>query len=325
MNKSEVKNQKSEFGNLCGRGKITLCMGEETGSNITASLMTAAALARDPRTGPVLYLNTVQPSRKLGMTIRSGIDPAFSSDKKNLRLGFITIEPGLLSGSRYYVEEQIEKMKAKTLIINSLDFASKDYRRKEELIFTVMEWLARYDLNIIIFSEMRKSLPKPGKIQRGGGVGKLAAVAEEIEIVGENDELGITNYESKGETESGRKVFNPLKGESKEIPERTEVLVDLNEENSLNRLRVNATGIINDNEPAKPTAKAKHYPMSNKNRALVNEYEKIHGKAQLPGESFREMFDRVVGMMESEKAMYLPDKIAARNERKDAVREMLSI
>lgn len=65
--------------------------------------------------------------------------------------------------------------------------------------------------------------------------------------------------------------------------------------------------------------------MSGANRVLVAEYERKHGRQQLLGESFRDMFNRVMIMVESEKTIYLPDKQAAINERKNAVREMLSV
>ncbi|MEP7236085.1 MAG: hypothetical protein ABI778_12390, partial [Ignavibacteriota bacterium] len=327
--KSEVRNQNGEWVVRGGRGKITLCIGAETGSNITASLVSAASLARDPRTGPVLYLNTIQTPRKLGMSIRSTTNMPYSEGKQNPRLSFYCVEPGLFSGECAAIERRIEEMKATTIIINSLDFASKDYRRREELIFTVMDWLARYDLNIIIFSEMRKSLPKPGKIQYGGGVGKLAGIAESVETVGENYELGITNYESETEdvipanVEDSPRRAGMQKGGDAWIPASAGMTIggagtapvmlanvedsprragmamveaesngSEREENLLDGLRIGSTGIVNESLSAKP----KHYPMSNKNRALVAQYEKLHGKSQLPGESFRDMFDRIVAI-----------------------------
>ncbi|MEP7233738.1 MAG: hypothetical protein ABI778_00450, partial [Ignavibacteriota bacterium] len=337
--KSEVKNQNSQWRVFGERGKITLCMGEETGSNISASLLAAAALAREPRTGPVLYLNTIQTPRQLGMTIRSGIDSHYTSEKKDSRLRFYSVEPGLFSGESWAIERLIEETKATTIIINSLDFASKDYRRREELIFTLMEWLARYDLNVIIFAQMRKNLPIPGKIQYGGGVGKLAGIAKSVEMVGENYELGITNYESEtrgkepgmpANIEESPRRAGIQKGEEAWIPAYAgmtggsgvtegvgmtiggaESSGNEREENFLDGLRVGSTGIVNESSSTKP----KHYPMSNKNRTLVAQYEKQHGKQQLPGESFRDMFDRILS---SEKV-----KVHGENwEVKNTLREM---
>ncbi|MEP7235791.1 MAG: hypothetical protein ABI778_10900, partial [Ignavibacteriota bacterium] len=65
-----------------------------------------------------------------------------------------------------------------------------------------------------------------------------------------------------------------------------------------------ATGGLEINEAGNisPQGNNKHLPMSNRNRKLLAEYEKLHGKSVIPGESYRQMFDRVVGMMAEEKA-----------------------
>jgi len=232
---------------------------------------------------------------------------------------------------------------------------------------------------------MRKSLPKPGKIQRGGGVGKLAAIAEEVRVVKDEGgrEISGSDLQSEwGETESSRTDSQSVKGASEEISinglrvrstgdlkevseeismnglrvRSTGDLKEVSEEISINGLRVRSTGDLKEaseeisinglrvrstgiNVPEileeTPSAKPKHYPMSNKNRALVAEYEKLHGKAQLPGESFRDMFDRVLGVMLGEKAIYAPDKPAISSlklkaeslkwKEENAVREMLTI
>jgi hypothetical protein len=172
------------------QGGLTLCMGEETGENITRSLAAAAALSRNLAHGPVLYINTIQTSRQLGNTMRAEIDPGFSSAKANPNLFFFTAPPGMLSSNSDRVEQFMEELGPKTIIINSLDLSSKDYRRKEELLFTVMGWLGKYDISIVIFSQLRKQIPKAGKIQYGGGVGKFAAIAEEIQVIEGKDEGG---------------------------------------------------------------------------------------------------------------------------------------
>ncbi len=329
MNTIDLENQAALRG-----GALTLCVGEETGINIQHSIEMAAQLAA-AKSGPVLYINTIQTPRRLGMSVLSVTG---NNQKSDPNLSFFSCEPGLLSSEKGRIEQCIEALMPKTIIINSLDFASKDYRRKEELIFSVMEWLGRYDTNILIFSELRKSLPKPGKIQRGGGVGKLAAIAEEIRLVGETSIVDgqssmVGKIESSGKSAATDQSLREKKRVAKEL---------VREEIPTNGLRVRSTGIIDtgildtaviEELPPMTEQKIKHFPMSNKNRALLAEYEKIHGKAQHPGESFREMFDRVVGLILAEKAgknitdlsNYIPDKLAIRNKRKDKVREMLTI
>ena len=165
----------------------------------------------------------------------------------------------------------MEELQPKTIIINSLDLSSKDYRRKEELLYTVMEWLGTYDVSIVIFSELRKRIPKQGKIQQGGGVGKFAAIAEEIQMLGDSEEAAGRAPAAAGKSASQENLDAPHGGLRVRTPEDNEI--------SLNGLRVRSTGVIED------APSEKHYPMSNRYRALVKDYEKEHGKQQQVGES----------------------------------------
>ncbi|MFI5264946.1 MAG: hypothetical protein ACHQM6_10565, partial [Candidatus Kapaibacterium sp.] len=99
----------------------------------------------------------------------------------------------------------------------------------------------------------------------------------------------------------GKEITNS-KANAETPPNGLKVRSTDSEEMELHGLTIHATGIINESQPVKLVEKAKHYPMSNKNRTLVKEYEKLHGKAQLQGESFRDMFDRVVEMMQTGKS-----------------------
>jgi hypothetical protein len=66
------------------------------------------------------------------------------------------------------------------LIINSLVFSSKDFRCREELMFQIMHWTNFSGIGALIFAESSKYSLRPGKLQSGGGMGKLAAIAKSI-------------------------------------------------------------------------------------------------------------------------------------------------
>lgn len=72
------------------------------------------------------------------------------------------------------------------IIINSWDFASKDYRRKAALIYLLNGWMDKYNVTVLVFSERMAKAPESQKIARGMGVGKLAAIAQEIKILKED-------------------------------------------------------------------------------------------------------------------------------------------
>jgi hypothetical protein len=108
--------------------------------------------------------------------------------------------------------------------------------------------------------------------------------------------LSIVGEMEKSQTEIGQEV-NYRSGD------------EVKEEISVEGLRVDSSGVI-DTSAEKP----KHYPMSNKNRTLVAEYEKEHGPQQQAGESYRQMFNRVVGLVTNENG-----------NKENVVREMLSV
>jgi len=162
------------------KGRITVVLGSETGTNITASLELGEAVGKEMRMGNVLYLNTVQTGRALADSIREFADFNFGKGRKDYRIAYETCMSGLITSRRVDLEKLITGRGIKYVIINSWEFASKDYRRKDELIFMLQEWAHNFGVTIIVFAESVKISPVPGKIQRGPGIGKLAACAAEI-------------------------------------------------------------------------------------------------------------------------------------------------
>ena len=62
-----------------------------------------------------------------------------------------------------------------------MEFSSKDHRRKDELLYQIMDWTNLYGAAVLIFSEEVNTDPVTGKIHRGGGgIGKLSALAKNI-------------------------------------------------------------------------------------------------------------------------------------------------
>ena len=169
------------------RGAVMLCLGSSTGSNITGSLEAAHRISQTLGRGKVLYINTVQTKRQLAAKVRS-VEEARSSDAKVGsaepesgidQIEYMTSEAGMLSGMGRVITNSIRRG-VKFIIINSLEFSSKDYRRKDELLYQIMQWTGSFGAGVLIFAESPNVAPKPGKIHRGGGTGKLAAIAKSI-------------------------------------------------------------------------------------------------------------------------------------------------
>lgn len=128
-----------------------------------------------------------------------------------------------------------------------------------------------------------------GKIMRGG-LGKLSGLALSIIDLAKESERGEQQDENLHEN------INLVASKINDLDSAQQTLVVPDqEETGAGVFSVNETGLISHN------ITAKHLPMSNKNRKLLSEYEKLYGKAPIPGESYRDMFDRVVGKMLAEK------------------------
>ena len=166
-------------------GGVTACVGPKTGVNIICSLQIAEHLARKTEKGNVLYINTVQPDQFLYSSIRKHVNKEFSIQTNDKRITYETSVMGLLNADKEHLNTLITENQIKYVIINSWEFASKDYRRKEELIFMILGWLQQHRVTVIVFSESVKQTPLSEKIQRGGGIGKLAAIAQEIKVLTE--------------------------------------------------------------------------------------------------------------------------------------------
>ncbi len=166
-------------------GGVTACVGPKTGLNVICSLQVAEHLARETGKGNVLYINTVQPDQFLYSSIRKHINKEFSIKTNDKRITYETSVLGLITADKDNLNNLITENQIKFVIINSWEFASKDYRRKEELIFMILGWLQQHKVTIIVFSESVRQTPLSEKIQRGGGIGKLAAIAQDIKVLTE--------------------------------------------------------------------------------------------------------------------------------------------
>ncbi len=162
------------------RGAVSICQASSTGENIIASLEIAEHIAKDSERGKVLYINTVQTERQLASEIRKHISKDYTAEKSDPRLTYLSSAPGLLASLGKQIRRILDSG-VKFIIINSLEFSWKDHRRKDELLYQIMDWTNLYGTAVLIFSEEVNTDPITGKIHRGGGgIGKLSALAKNI-------------------------------------------------------------------------------------------------------------------------------------------------
>ena len=183
----------------------------------------------------------------------------------------------------------VKKHNIRQIIINNWEYAFKNYQNKEEAIFRLHEFLNK-EVSLLVYAQANPAKAWAGKIMRGG-LGKLSGLALSIiDLAKESENRGKQEEIIHENVNLVASNINDL-----DSAQHTPVLQE-KEETGAGVFSVNETGLISHNN------NAKHLPMSNKNRKLLAEYEKLYGKAQIPGESYRNMFDRVVGTMLTEKA-----------------------
>jgi hypothetical protein len=257
------------------QGEITIYCGKHARHTAEESLKQAAELARHCK---VLYINTVFSVRGIRALAKSII----SKDQANLTVR--TMQMGELGREYSYVKAEIERTGIKCVIINGWEYACDSYVRKTETIFWLMGMRGE-NVSLLIYSQASAKKAEAGKIAHGG-LGKLAGVAVALH--------DLVVEEAPSVQEENKKL---LPNKINELTTAHEPpVVQESEEAGGGVFSVNEGGLVSHN------ARAKHLPMSNTNRKLLADYEKLHGKAQLPGESFRDMFDRVVGRMIAERA-----------------------
>src|SRR5258708_2590025 len=118
------------------RGVVTLCLSASTGENITQSLLVAERIAKKLHRGTVLYLNTVGPRRQLSADIRRHVRKDYTPKNPDPEISYLTCVAGVLNSLEAEIRSRLESG-VRFIVINSLEFSSKDYRRKDDLFYQI--------------------------------------------------------------------------------------------------------------------------------------------------------------------------------------------
>jgi hypothetical protein len=212
------------------RGAVSLCLATTTGANIVASLEIAGHIAKVAERGKVLFINTVQTERQLASEIRRNIDKDYSAEKPDPRITYLSSPPGLLNSLGKQIRRMLDTG-IRFIVINSLEFSTKDSRRKNELLFQIMDWTNIYGAAVLIFGEESETDPITGKIHHGnGGIGKLSVLAKNVfhitspedkqEIIDFNKSMSAVHLPDDDDTDFA--ATDRLISEVAEIDEKTE-------------------------------------------------------------------------------------------------------
>lgn len=179
------------------KGLLTMCVGTGTGENIITSLQVAEKMAELDETANILYINTVMTPRQLGSEIRRHIDSDYSSETPNPQIRHVTLQPGKLNNAEIEIRTELGKG-VRYIIVNSLEFSSRDSRRRDVLLFQIMEWLLEFGIGVMVFCERSNSIASHGHIQRGG-IGKYAGLAANINYLSDIENEGYRLDPNDGE------------------------------------------------------------------------------------------------------------------------------
>ncbi|MDP4220055.1 MAG: hypothetical protein Q8916_13110 [Bacteroidota bacterium] len=282
------------------RGAVSLFMGNSTGTNITDSLRVAREIAHTLGRGKVLYINTVQTKRQLSASVAKlagnpeKTQNILTSDPNIL---YLTSVAGMLSSMEEFVRKALDRG-VKFIIINSLEFSSKDYRRRDELIFQIMQWMNSFGTGVLLFAESPRQAPRRGKIQRSGGAGKLAALAKTIVFSADpEDEYRMPEKEDENDDFEDFEEFDP------EDEERD----------------IEAFGEIVDDDDDADTPEWKPANMDEE-IAICQAYKKNHPEFKaIEGEIWIEERERILALIAEEKRRHA--KRLAKQQKKQAAKE----
>ncbi len=176
------------------QGEITVYCGDHAGANIHQSLQQAREIAVSSRRGNIMYINTIYTTRRLlaaarrdlGMTDGQRVHPtgddstgeqAAPGTKEGIF--FRHVIGGDLCKYLDEIREAIKTQQIKYLIVNSWDFANRNYGFKEKALFGLLHIANELNVAVIIYSQAYSRGAVAGEIHRGG-LGKLASIANEI-------------------------------------------------------------------------------------------------------------------------------------------------
>ncbi len=265
------------------QGEISIYLAGNALTNLQLSLGQAEAIRRDKRHGAVLYINTSFTTRRFLSAWREHISSTEGIYSLDCPLGE-------LLGEFDEIMKMVEKHNIRQIIINNWEYGFKDSRRKEQAIFGLQEFLNK-GVSVLVYAQSNPEKTFAGKIMHGG-LGKLSGLSISI-----NDLTKRQKTEEKQDAIISEDV-NLVANEINDLDTlQPHIWLEDIKEPIGSVFSVTESGIISQKMVSK------HLPMSNKNRKLLAEYEKLHGKSVLPGESYRQMFDRVVGIMIAEEEL----------------------
>jgi len=264
--------------------EVTLMLGENTGANIGTSLRHACQIVESHKGESVLYINTVQTVWKIADSIRKNVpkpekyiaDYYLPDDTRSDCVYFMTSDSGELHKEKEKILNFMRNHKVKTVIVNSWEFAAKNSRLREALLF-IFRGLNNGDRNpkykpdskeyepyfatdyqpatVIIYAEAILSTPQAGKINRGG-FGKLAMIADQVisleSEVGSPESGVVENISKKSKVKSQKEEVVETRLHNSNIPVTTieELRTGRPAPERLDRLPIHLNNYSADKKPA---------------------------------------------------------------------------
>ncbi len=203
---------------------VTLLLGSTIGANIDASLKHSVELVRSQASGSVLYINTVEntrgmynTARKNGLTPDHDYDYCFVDGDRRKVIYMMNVIKGELHKRGSEIREYLREGYIQYIVINSWEYASRNPRYREDLIFLIKELTDGLEgghapMNVLIYAQETKSSPDVQKLQRGG-FGKLSGIAKKVECITVKETLAKIEEENSEETKEMTESFESVSKE----------------------------------------------------------------------------------------------------------------
>ncbi len=162
-------------------GDLVVYCGKDVGSNLADSLKQVAHIQKGygHLVGRIVYINLpfhqkrFLPERKKYLP-NADTDDVFSC---------MNVPTGDLITYKAEIFKYVATGKYPVLVINSWEFSARNSRQRDDLIFFLQSIRNEFDVTIIIYSHSNTANARPGWYH-GGGLGKLAVIADKIYDIG---------------------------------------------------------------------------------------------------------------------------------------------
>ncbi|MBS1904208.1 MAG: hypothetical protein JSS75_10925 [Bacteroidetes bacterium] len=161
--------------------EINLCLGDTVGENAVTSVRVAYEIAKAQPERAVLFINAFQSSYKFDEACAEAVGPEFVGQARKT-FALLHSRVGEVPSDHQAIMALLEdpRLNIGTVVINSWEFAAKDARTRERLLFLLLRWAAEMNVTVIVFAQQLGSRQVTAGRYERGWMGKLMGIVARV-------------------------------------------------------------------------------------------------------------------------------------------------